>query len=94
MSSDLIRVHTRTHKVTVYKAPLPDCGRYHAVVDAEGQVWTVCHSVDYLRRFDPKTERWTRYDIPTLSIDAHGMATILSEPSAPRLWAITLSRTT
>lgn len=73
LSSDLIRVHTRTHKVTVYKAPLPDCGPYHAVVDAEGQVWTVCHSADYLRRFDPKTERWSRYDIPTLSIDAHGM---------------------
>ena len=72
-SSDLIRVNIRTHEVTVYDAPLLDCGPYHAVVDPQGYVWTVCHSADYLRRFDPRTEQWTRYDIPTLSIDAHGM---------------------
>ncbi len=72
-SSDLVRVNTSTHEVTVYEAPLPDCGPYHAVVDPEGYVWTVCHSGDYLRRFDPRTEQWTRYDIPTLGMDAHGM---------------------
>jgi streptogramin lyase len=72
-SSDLIRVNIRTHEVTVYEAPLPDCGPYHAVVDPQGYVWTVCHSADYLRRFDPRTEQWTRYDVPTLGIDAHGM---------------------
>jgi streptogramin lyase len=72
-SSDLIRVNIRTHEVTVYEAPLPDCGPYHAVVDPQGYVWTVCHSADYLRRFDPRTEQWARYDVPTLGIDAHGM---------------------
>ncbi len=72
-SSDLIRVNIRTHRVTVYAAPLPDCGPYHAVVDPQGYVWTVCHSADYFRRFDPKTERWTRYDMPLVSVDAHGM---------------------
>jgi streptogramin lyase len=73
LSSDLIRINIRTHRSTVYKAPLADCGPYHAVVDPQGQVWTVCHSADYLRRFDPKTERWTRYDLPMIGSDAHGM---------------------
>jgi hypothetical protein len=36
-------------------------------------VWTVCHSADYLRRFDPKTSRFIRFDMPTISTDAHGM---------------------
>ena len=72
-SSDLIRVHIRTHKVTVYKAPLPDCGPYQTVVDPQGKVWTICQSADYLRRFDPKTEEWTRYDLPLLNVEAHGM---------------------
>jgi streptogramin lyase len=72
-SSDLIRVNIRSSKLTVYKAPLPDCGSYQTVVDPYGQVWTICQSADHLRRFDPKTERWTRYDLPTLNVEAHGM---------------------
>jgi len=73
-SSDLIRVNIRNHKLTVYKAPLPDCGSYQTVVDPRGQVWTVCQSADHLRRFDPRTERWSRFDVPTLNIEAHGMS--------------------
>jgi streptogramin lyase len=73
-SSDLIRVNIRNHKLTVYKAPLPDCGSYQTVVDPRGQVWTVCQSADHLRRFDPRAERWSRFDVPTLNIEAHGMS--------------------
>ena len=72
-SSELIRVNRVTNRVTVYKPPLRDCGPYHAVVDPQGYVWNVCHSADYLWRFDPRTARWTRYDMPLVSVDAHGM---------------------
>jgi streptogramin lyase len=73
LSSELFRINIHTHKVTEYKAPLPDCGPYQTVVDPLGQVWSICHSADYLRRFDPKTETWSRYDLPLLGVDAHGM---------------------
>jgi streptogramin lyase len=72
-SSELIRVNKTTNRVTVYKPPLRDCGPYHAVVDPQGYVWNVCHSADYLWRFDPRSERWTRYDMPLVGVDAHGM---------------------
>jgi streptogramin lyase len=72
-SSELIRVNRATNKVTVYKPPLRDCGPYHAVVDPQGYVWNICHSADYFWRFDPKSERWTRYDLPMVGVDAHGM---------------------
>jgi streptogramin lyase len=72
-SSDLIRVNIKTNRVQVYRAPFVDCGPYHSMVDPQGYVWTVCHSADYLRRFDPKTERFIRFDMPSISTDAHGM---------------------
>ena len=73
LSGDLLRVNIQTHKTSLYKAPLPYCGGYHAVVDPLGNVWSVCHSADYVRRFDPKTQKWTLFDLPVLGVDSHGM---------------------
>lgn len=72
-SSDLVRVNIKTNRVQVYKPPFVDCGPYQSVVDPQGFVWTVCHSADYMRRFDPKSGRFIRFDMPTISVDAHGM---------------------
>jgi streptogramin lyase len=72
-SSDLIRVNIRTNKLTVYNAPAPDCGSYQTWIDPHGEVWTVCQSSAHIRRFNPATERWTIYDMPTMNIEAHAM---------------------
>jgi hypothetical protein len=72
-SSDLIRVNIRTHKLTVYKAPMPDCASYKAMVDPQGYVWNICQSAEHFRKFDPKTATWMRYDMPTVNIEAHDM---------------------
>ena len=72
-SSDLIRINIRTNELKVYDAPAPDCASYQTWVDPNGEVWTVCQSSAHMRRFNPKTERWMRYDLPTLNIEAHAM---------------------
>jgi len=72
-SNDLIRVNIRTHELKVYKAPIPDCASYKAMVDPQGYVWNVCQSAEHFQKFDPKTETWMRYDMPTVNIEAHDM---------------------
>lgn len=69
----LIKVDIKSHKPTVYKYPWRDGGSYQAVVDYDGMVWVVFTNGDYVGKFDPKTERWTRYDLPTLGTEAHGL---------------------
>lgn len=69
----LIKVDTRTHKVTEYRYPWRDGGSYQAAVDGDGIVWVVFTNGDYIGRFDPKTEKWLRYDLPTLGTEAHGL---------------------
>ena len=74
-SADLIRINIRTHEMTVYDDPAgDDCFSYMESIDPEGMVWSICQSTDILRRFDPKTQRWSRFAIPSLNVDAHGMA--------------------
>ena len=73
-TGDLVRINIRTHEMTVYKSPYgTDCYSYAEYVDPEGMVWSICQSTDVFRRFDPKTERWSRFSIPTLNVDAHAM---------------------
>ncbi|PYR37878.1 MAG: hypothetical protein DMF90_05325 [Acidobacteria bacterium] len=69
----LIKVDIKTHKTTEYKYPWRDGGSYQAVVDYDGLVWVVFTNGDYVAKFDPKTGRWTRYDLPTLGTEAHGL---------------------
>jgi streptogramin lyase len=69
----LIKVDIKTHKVTEYPYPWRDGGSYQAVVDYEGKVWVVFTNGDYVAKFDPRNARWTRYDLPTLGTEAHGL---------------------
>lgn len=72
----LVKVDIKTHKSTVYPYPWRDGGSYQAVVDGDGMVWVVFTNGDYVGKFNPKTERWTRYDLPTLGTEAHGLQVV------------------
>jgi streptogramin lyase len=69
----LVKIDIHTSKTTVYRYPWRDGGSYQAVVDNDGMVWIVFTNGDYVAKFDPKTEKWTRYDLPTLGTEAHGL---------------------
>ena len=70
---NMIRIDSLTDKVTVYPVPWRDGAGYMTVVDEEGMVWTNYTNGDYVAKLDPKTEKWTRYDLPTLGTETHGL---------------------
>ena len=69
----LLKIDLRTHRVTEYPYPWPYGGSYQAAIDKDGMVFVIFTNGDYVGKFDPKTERWTRYDLPTVGTEAHGL---------------------
>lgn len=69
----LLKLDVRTRKFTSYPYPLPHANGYHARVDKDGMVWVVFTNEDMVGKFDPKTARWTTYDLPTRGFRSHGL---------------------
>lgn len=69
LGDNLARIDIRTKRVTHY--PLPGAspyqlyGLYDTVVDKKGVVWANLQNCDCVGKFDPKTEQWTLYPLPT-----------------------------
>ena len=60
----LAKIDIHTLKVTYY--PLPIHGHpYNTRVDADHNVWTDVPMADAIAKFDPKTEQWTVYQLPS-----------------------------
>jgi len=69
----LVKIDIHTKKTTVYSVPWPGVGGYQAIVDKDGMVFVVFTDGDFVGKFNPKTEKWTRYDLPTVGTEAHGI---------------------
>jgi virginiamycin B lyase len=65
-ASKLGMLDTHTGKIQEWTPPIPWAGCYPAVVDRNGDVWTVGMSTDYIYRFHPATAEFTYYLLPTL----------------------------
>ncbi len=62
---NLLRVDTRSLKTSF--VPLPDPENlhpYHAVVDSHHDVWVNFMNADQVMRYEPKTGKWTAFDLP------------------------------
>jgi len=66
---NLEKYDIRTLKSTAYKYPTPESAPYDASVDKNHNVWVNLTNGDSVARFDPKTEQWTEYSLPTRGID-------------------------
>lgn len=75
-SDHLVKIDIETHDVTLYPFPYRDGGAYQAVIDLDGIVWTVFTNADAVGRFDPATEEWTWYDLPTVGTESHGLQVV------------------
>ena len=75
-SDHLVKIDIETHDVTLYPFPYRDGGCYQAVVDLDGIVWTVFTNADAVGRFDPESEEWTWYDLPTVGTESHGLQVV------------------
>ena len=76
IGDNLVKIDIRTNKATLYPFPWPDAGAYQATVDKDGIVWVVFTNADAVGRFDPRTEKWTMYQLPTLGTETHGMQVV------------------
>ena len=62
---NLAKIDTRTLKVTMYPVPNKHSGPYATVIDKNHVVWVNMMNNDSVGRFDPATEKWTEYMLPT-----------------------------
>jgi streptogramin lyase len=72
-SNTLIRIDIKTSKITQF--PLPEGARYGgpymAQVDKDHMVWLNYQNSGTVSKFDPKTEKWTVYNLPSLGLETH-----------------------
>ena len=66
--NNIAKIDIRTLKPTYYKLPFPSHA-YATVVDKNGMVWTNLSSDDAVARFNPKTEEWTVFKLPSLGAE-------------------------
>ena len=83
----LSKIHIRTKQLTDYRLPGPYRfgGPYEPVVDKNGIVWLAMSNSDTVAKFDPKTERFTFYPLPTRSTNARNID-IDNTPAIPEVW--------
>jgi streptogramin lyase len=66
---NLARIDTKTLDVSF--VPLPGAQQpYHAVVDSKHDVWTNAWMTDQVLRYDPASNTWTAFDLPTRGSEA------------------------
>jgi hypothetical protein len=65
----LAEIDIRTHKVTYHKPPLPFSGPYDVETDNNSVAWVALRHADRLGKFDPRTQQWTVFLLPTLGAE-------------------------
>jgi streptogramin lyase len=66
---NLAKFDIHSMKITTYSYPTPESAPYDAVVDQNHNVWVNLTNGDSIAKFDPKTEQWTEYPLPSRGID-------------------------
>ena len=60
------RIDTKTREVKLIPTPDPDTLQpYHVVVDSRHNAWTNLWSADRVTRYDPASDKWTLFDLPS-----------------------------
>ena len=67
--NNLAKIDVHSMKVTMYQFPRPDVAPYDAVVDSRHNVWVNLTQAGSIAKFDPKTEKWTEFFLPTLGTE-------------------------
>ncbi len=66
-----MQIDIHSLKVNEYPMPTKYAGPYMAQVDKDHMVWVNFQNSGTIAKFDPKTEKWTEYNVPTPSCDTH-----------------------
>lgn len=85
IAGKLAKIDINTHKVTEYPLPYRYTKPYAAGVDKHHMVWIVGLNSDHVYKFNPFTERWTSYRIPSLGMDMRHVE-IDNSTDPPSIW--------
>ena len=74
----MVKLDTRSHVTTMYPFPPEheDGNCYETSVDKDGIVWLPFTHGDAIARFDPDTDQWTSYFLPTIGTKTHGLQAV------------------
>ena len=79
---NLAKIDIRTNKVRYFQHPLPGfAGVYDATVDKNGKVWVNLMNGDRVARFDPKTETWVDFPLPSRGTETRFIAVDNNKPT-------------
>ncbi len=69
--NNISRIDIRTHEVKNFEYPNQSAfpGIYDTTIDKNGMVWMNLMNADTVARFNPKTEEWTEFRLPTLGTE-------------------------
>ncbi len=86
-SDELAKVDIRGKRVEKeYPVPTKYSGPYGTEVDKNHMVWVQMLNGDRIGKFDPKTERWVEYQLPTRNTQMRHL-TIDNRTDPPTVWA-------
>lgn len=68
--NSLLKVETRTRKVTEFPLPHRYSQPYSVAVDKNHDVWLTLMNQDRIAKFDPGTQKFTEYPLPTRGTEA------------------------
>ena len=81
----LAKVDIHTRKVTEYKVPYRYSHPYAIVVDKNHMVWICLMNSDRVAKFNPSTEQFTEYPLPSLGSDVRRLD-VDNSTNPPSLW--------
>ena len=81
----LAKIDIHTRKVTEYKVPYRYSHPYAVVVDKNHMVWICLMNSDRIAKFNPKTEQFTEYPLPSLGSDVRRLD-VDNSTNPPSLW--------
>ncbi len=84
-ASGIAKVDIKTKKVTEYQLPYPYSFSYALTVDKNYVVWVSAMNTDRVFKFNPVTERWTDYQLPTLGTDSR-FVDVDNTTDPPTVW--------
>src|SRR6266436_26948 len=71
---NLAKVDIHTLKTTLYPYPTRESAIYAAVVDSHHNVWVNLFNGDAVAKFDPGSEQWTEYPLPSRGVEMRHVA--------------------
>jgi streptogramin lyase len=85
-AGSISKVDIRTHEVSYYPLPIPNSNPYVTSLDKNGNVWTALFGDNRVAKFDPNTEQWTVYLLPSLGYELRYVS-VDNHKEVPEVWA-------